>query len=105
MTKESPVSNRLVTDVMLIFPTEGLLLVPGQQHVADKHDKPVAQKPQHADAQHRRDHDVVAVKQIPIDSRTPVRIDGNAAGRITRDSSSRSFAPIILAALYSVMLS
>ena len=36
---------------------------------------------------------------IPIDRRTPVRIDGNAAIRMTRDSNSHSFAPIIRAAL------
>src|ERR1044071_4245864 len=66
VTAESPVSNRLVTDARLILATEGLPLVPGEQDVADENDKPVAEEAQKADAEHRRDHHVVAVKQERI---------------------------------------
>src|SRR5262249_55419886 len=63
---ESPVSNRLVTDARLILPTEGLPLVPGEQNVANDNNKPIAQETEQTDAEHRRDYDVVAVKQIRI---------------------------------------
>src|SRR5262245_27177486 len=66
VTKESAVWNRFVTDVMLMLPTEGLPCVPGEQHVTAEHDQPVTQKSQQSDAQHCRDHDVVAIKQIRI---------------------------------------
>src|SRR5882757_3608223 len=66
VTKESPLWSRFVTELMLMLPTEGLPLVPGEQNVTGDHDKPVAQKSQQSDAQHRRHHDVVAIKQIRI---------------------------------------
>src|SRR5215472_7226087 len=66
VTKESPVSNRLVTEVMLMLPTEGLSFVPGEQHVTSEQDQPVAQESQQADAQHRRYHNVVAIEQVGV---------------------------------------
>src|SRR5262249_37450994 len=66
VTTESPVSNRLVTDARLILPTEGLPLVPGEQNFANDNNKPVAQETKQTDAEHRRDHHVVAIKQIRI---------------------------------------
>src|SRR5215831_9419834 len=66
VTTESPVSNRLVTDARLILATEGLPLVPAEQNVANDDNKPIAQETEQADAEHRRDHDVVAVKQVRI---------------------------------------
>src|SRR5262249_30370924 len=66
VTTESAVSNRFVTDAMLILPTERLPPVPGEQNVADENDKPVAQETKQANAEHRCDHNVVSVKQIRI---------------------------------------
>src|SRR5215475_2461264 len=66
VTAERSVSNRLVTDARLILATEGLLLVPGEQTIANDDDEPIAQKAEQPDAEHRRDDDVVAVEQIRI---------------------------------------
>src|SRR5690349_5757856 len=66
VTTESPASNRLVTDARSILATERLLLVPGEQSIANDNNKPIAQEAEQPDAEHRRDDDVVAVKQIRI---------------------------------------
>src|SRR5580692_2875 len=66
VTTESPASNRLVTDVRSILPIEGLPLVPGEQNVTEENHKLVAEESQQPDAEHRSDHNVVAVKQVGI---------------------------------------
>src|SRR6185312_3467822 len=63
---ESPASKRLVTDTRLILPTERFPLIPGEQNVSNENDDPVAQEAQQSDAEHRGNHDIVAIEQVRI---------------------------------------
>src|SRR5262249_13452918 len=61
-----PAPKVLLTFLTSILATKRFLHVPCKEIMANKNNQPVGQKPQQSDAEHGRDHDIIAIKEICI---------------------------------------